>query len=385
MSLIIWLLEEMQMLNSKSRKMVWAFKAVIVFLILYEIVTRESLSAKMKAIFIAGILLMQANDFFRNQYRLSERHRVLYTVSMVVNIAAIGVYMVLFDSVATSIYYVFPIVEIFLSGRSILNGTVAIHFLVYLAAMYVSKADVQNSLMSYFAMLLLVYLFRGISLEKEKGQLLNAELAEAHAKLKEITIVKERTRIAQEMHDSIGHSLIALRMHLEFAENMIDANPQQAGEALSKAHNFSQKSIKELRKVVSVLKDKSVNSQIELKELLNDMIESLQTSGKLKFTLNFDREVESCNQDMKNCIYNSVRESVTNGLKHGKAQQFLIDITESGETIRVVVEDNGQGCGQIKKSHGLQGIEERIGLLNGKVSFSSEKGRGFKLLAEIPV
>jgi signal transduction histidine kinase len=115
------------------------------------------------------------------------------------------------------------------------------------------------------------------------------------------------------------------------------------------------------------------------------MIESLQTSGKLKFTLNFDKEVESGNQDMKNCIYNSVRESVTNGLKHGKAQQFLIDIAKSGERIRVVVEDNGEGCGQIKKSHGLQGIEERICLLHGKVSFSSEKGRGFKLLAEIPV
>lgn len=373
------------MLNSKSMKMVWALKAVVVFLILFEIVAHPSLSAGMKAVFIAGILLMQTNDFFRKHYRLSDRHRVLYTVSMVVNIAAIGVYMVLFDSVATGIYYVFPIAEIFLSGRSIQTEIVAFHVFVYLAAMYVSKADVQSSMMPYFATLLLVYLFRGISLEREKGELLTAELAEAHAKLKEITIVKERTRIAQEMHDSIGHSLIALRMHLEFAENMIDADPQKAGETLAKARNFSQESIKELRKAVAVLKDKSVNSQIELEELLNDMIQSLQTSGKLKFILNFDKEVESVEQVMKNCIYNSMREAVTNGLKHGKAQQFLIDITKSGERIRVVVEDNGEGCGQIKKSHGLQGIEERIGLLNGTVSFSSEKGHGFKLLAEIPV
>lgn len=373
------------MINSRSRKMVWAFKVVIVFLILYEIVTRSGLSIGIKSVCIAGILLMQANDFFRSQYRLSECHRVLYTILMVVNIAAIGVYILMFDSVATSIYYVFPIVEVFLSDRSIPVGIVVFHAFVYLTGMYVSKADVPNSLLSYFAMLLLVYLFRGISLEREKGQLLNAELAEANAKLKEITIVKERTRIAQEMHDSIGHSLIALRMHLEFAESMMEANPEQAGEAIAKAHTFSQKSIKELRKVVAVLKDQSVNSQIELEELLNDMLESLQTSGKLKFTLNFDKSVESGNQNMKNCIYNSVRESITNGLKHGKAKEFLINITKSGERIRVVVEDNGEGCGQIKKSHGLQGIEERIGLLNGKVNFSSEKGRGFKLFAEIPV
>jgi signal transduction histidine kinase len=371
------------MLNSKSIRM--ALKTVFIILILYEIVTSSSLSVGMKAVCIAGILMMQANDYFRIHYRLSELHRALYTVSMVVNIAAIAVYMVLFDSAATGIYYIYPIVEMFLAGRSIDKGIMGFHVIVYLAAMYVSKADVQNSLIAYFAILLLVYLFRGISLERAKGQLLHTELAEAHAKLREITIVKERTRIAQEMHDSIGHSLIVLRMHLEFAENMIDTNPQQAREVIAKAHNFSQKSIKELRRAVAVLKDQSVNSQIELEELLNDMIESLQTSGKIKFTLNFDREVESSDQDLKNCIYNSVRESVTNGLKHGKAQHFLIDITKNGEKIQVVVEDNGEGCSQIKKSHGLKGIEERIGLLNGKVSFSSEKGRGFKVFAEIPV
>jgi signal transduction histidine kinase len=373
------------MLNSKSGKMVWAFKAVIVISILYEIVTRESLSTEMKAVWVTGMLLMQANDFFRSHYRLLERNRILYTVSMVVNIGVVGFYMVLFDSPATGVYYVFPLVEIFLTGRQVQTGIVAFHVLVYLVGMVLAKADVQKSLIPYMAMLLLVYLFRAISLEREKGQFLNAELVEAHAKLKEITIVKERTRIAQEMHDSIGHSLIALRMHLEFAENMIEANPQKAGEAIAKAHNFSQISIKELRKAVAILKDQSINSQIELEELLNDLITSLETSGKLTFKLQFDKEVESVSQDMKNCIYNSVREAVTNGLKHGKAQHFLIDIKRIGERIQVVVEDNGEGCGHIKKSNGLKGIEERIGLLNGKVSFSSEKGRGFKLLAEIPV
>jgi signal transduction histidine kinase len=372
------------MLSSKSGKMVWAFKAVLILSIMYDIMNRESLSNEIKAVWMAGLLLMQVNDFFRNSYQLIDRHKILYMISMVLNIALIGVYMVMYDSAATGVYYVFPIVEVFLSSRSIQTGIVILHALVYIAGIVIAKADVQQSLISYMAMLLLVYLFRAISLEREKGQLLSAELVEAHAKLKEITIVKERTRIAQEMHDSIGHSLIALRMHLEFAENVIEVNPQKAGEAISKAHDFSQKSIKELRKAVAVLKDQSVNSQIELEELLNDMIESLETTGKLKFTLKFDKEVESGHQDMKNCIYTSVREAVTNGLKHGRAQQFQIDIKRSDEWIRVVVEDNGQGCGHIKKSHGLKGIEERIGLLNGTVSFSSEKGRGFKLQAEIP-
>ncbi len=148
--------------------MVWAFKVVISFLILYEIVAREGFSTEMKAVWITGILLLQANDFFRNHYRLWECYRILYTVSMVVNIAVIGIYMVLFDSPATGIYYVFPLVEVFLTGRSIQTGIVAVHVVVYLAGMVMAKADVQEALIPYMAMLLLVYLFRAISLEREK-------------------------------------------------------------------------------------------------------------------------------------------------------------------------------------------------------------------------
>ncbi|MHC0038355.1 sensor histidine kinase [Pseudoneobacillus sp. C159] len=372
------------MLSSKSMKMVWALKAVLVSIIMYEIVTYASLSMEMKSFAIGGIVLMQGNDLLRTYYRLRERHRILYIVSMIINIAATGIYLELFDIGAISIYFIYPIVEVFLTGRKILFIIVGFHMFVYMTAVYMAKTDVQNALLSYLATLLLVYLFREISIERQKGQLLSTELAEVHAKLKEVTITKERTRIAQEMHDSIGHSLIALRMHLEFAENTLETHPEKASEALSKAHLFSQKSIKELRKAVAVLKDQSVTSQIELEELLGDMIESLQTSEKLSFSLNFDKAVESCHQDMKNCIYISVREAVTNGLKHGKAQEFAITISKYGEKVSVVVEDNGQGCGQIKKSNGLLGIEDRIALMNGRVSFTSENGHGFKVVAEIP-
>lgn len=373
------------MLTSKSIKMVWSFKLVVVFMIVYDIFIQERYSMGVKSALIAGLLLLQGNDVLRTRFHLLERHRILYTVSMLLNIAAIGSLMVLCDTPATGIYYAFPIVEIFLTSGELQIGYIVFHVLVFLAGMVVSRSDVQNSVIAYFAMLLLVYLFRGISLEKEKGHILNMELAEAHTKLKEITIVKERTRIAQDLHDSIGHSLIALRMHLEFAETLIKTDPEKVEPSLTKAHQFSQKSIKELRRAVAVLKDQTVDSPILLEELLSDLIESLQTSGTLQFTLNFDKKVESRPQDWKNGIYNTVRESITNGLKHGKAQTFWITVTQSEQKLQVTVEDDGIGCEHIHKSHGLKGIEERIGLLNGRVTFLSEKGHGFKVEAEIPV
>lgn len=139
---------------------------------------------------------------------------------MATSITGIGLYIYQFDSFATSIYYVFPVVEIFVSSSAIQVSMLIVHVLVYLCTIYALKVDIKEALLPYISMLLIVYLFRGNNLEKEKGKLLNAQLLEANSKLltyskdiKELTIVKERTRIAQELHDSIGHALVALRLH----------------------------------------------------------------------------------------------------------------------------------------------------------------------------
>ena len=69
---------------------------------------------------------------------------------------------------------------------------------------------------------------------KNKIEDLNKELKNANitlkqysAKIEELTIAKERTTIAQELHDSIGHSLIALKMNLEYAENVVELQPDK--------------------------------------------------------------------------------------------------------------------------------------------------------------
>jgi signal transduction histidine kinase len=246
------------------------------------------------------------------------------------------------------------------------------------------NADVTNSLFAYLAMLLLVYLFRTNSLQKKKGESLNVELSEANAKLKEITIAQERTRIAQELHDSIGHGLISLKMHLEYAGNVADSNPQKTKEVIAKALAISQASIDDLRKAVAVLKNNSLNERMELQQSLKQMIGSIQVNGRLGFEFAFDESVEYATPDIKQAIYSTVREAVTNGLKHGKAQAFSIEIKKCSVLIRVVVQNDGEPCQHLQKSHGIRGIEERIHSLEGNVEFSSAPDSSFTVTAEIP-
>ncbi|RID82404.1 histidine kinase [Peribacillus asahii] len=268
--------------------LIMIFRIILIVTTSIDIILRPQLAILLKAAFIFGIILLHMNDHFRNRYQLFESNRMLYYISMVASIVGTGLYLIQFDSLPLNFYFVFPIVEIFLYRPWIQIGLLIFHVFVFVTVMFVLKEGVQQALFPYLAMLLLIYLFRSSSREKEKGNLLNAELMEANIKLKEITIVKERTRIAQELHDSIGHALIALKMHLEFAENMIDTNPKKSKEVLGKALGISQASITDLRKAVDVLKDDQAWKRIKLRDSLNDLIESLQMTGGVRFGLFFD-------------------------------------------------------------------------------------------------
>ncbi|MEC0240571.1 histidine kinase [Paenibacillus dokdonensis] len=372
------------MIKDKPLFLLLLFRIVIVLFVAIDVVTRYELSTVVKAATTAGILAIQANDFGRATLPFFKRNRAWYALSMVASIVGIGLYMIFFDSPGADLYYFFPLAEIFLYSTRLEVGLVIVHILVFLTAMIMLKASVVSSVIPYMAMLMLVYLFRNNSLQRKKNVTLSAELLEANAKLKEITIVRERTRIAQELHDSIGHGLVAIRMHLEYAENTVEKKPEKSKEVIHKALSISQKSIADLRKAVSVLKEAQVPPVMHLQESLQDMIESLQLAERLKFDLKFDPTVEDARLDIKQGVYNTVREAVTNGMKHGDAESFVIAVEKKGPLLHILVENDGAGCTHIHKSHGLHGIEERIDSLQGTVRFSSAGNRGFAVMADIP-
>jgi signal transduction histidine kinase len=287
--------------KDKPIALLLAFRAAVTLLIAYAIWTHPGLSDGARTAFTAGILALQANDLWRNYYRLVQRSKLLYYSSIIASIAGTGIYLVQFDHLAVNIYFVFPVVEMLMAGSAIPYGLLAVHVLVALMTMYALKAAPQNALFSYLAMLFLVFLFRAHSLERKKGQLLSAELTEAQAQLKEAAVVKERTRIAQELHDSIGHSLVALRMHLEFAENAADTQPERSKEVIAKALAISRQSLTDLRKAVAVLKDTGSPNGLKLRESLDEMIRSVQT-GALTFQFDFEPSVEFARADIKTSI-----------------------------------------------------------------------------------
>lgn len=84
-------------------------------------------------------------------------------------------------------------------------------------------------------------------------------------------------------------------------------------------------------------------------------------------------------------VCNSVKECLANGIRHGKATAFYIEMKKSS-ALNILISDNGCGAGgEIKEGFGLKGVREKAEALGGKCSFSSEADEGFEVNISLPI
>lgn len=224
--------------------------------------------------------------------------------------------------------------------------------------------------------------YKALRLEKGKVDSLNKELdlsynrlREQSEKIEELTITKERNRVAGEIHDNLGHSLIALSMNLDVAEKIVDNDIVKAKELISKSYILAKESMDNLRMAVYALKENRIST---LRDSIETIINNLESTGNIKVAVNMDERTEELLPEYKDIIYTTIKESLTNSIKHGLADKINIDINIDGDNLHISISDNGIGCVKLVKGNGLLGIENRIGEYGGKVSYCSS-GVGFRV------
>jgi signal transduction histidine kinase len=343
-----------------------------------------------QAIFLSIItLFLIANDYIRAKF-LSKHYLFWYYASFIISNVFAGFLLYEVYSIGSQIYIIFLLIEIIVTTQGIPSILVGIHLIIFLVSLKSANTNIKDILTPYLVTMCIIFLFRNILLEKVKIETLNHELNSANSTLKqyskkiqELTISKERTRIAQELHDSLGHYLIALTMNLEFAGKVVDTEPKKAKNVINKSQDLTKDCILNLRKAVALLNDNV--SQKELFKSINEIFRSFPETDEIEFVLDMDEEVGFSNPDIKNCIYKTVQEAITNGIKHGNATYFSINIHKNDEQISIIIMNNGSKCSDIIKSNGLKGIENRIIALGGEVHFySDDNNSGFIVKANIP-
>ncbi len=247
------------------------------------------------------------------------------------------------------------------------------------------KENIVDLLMFYLGYLFyifMLYAYKNLRKEKRKVEELHKELGLSYEKLKKqseeienLSIAKERNRLAGEIHDNLGHNLIALNMNLDVAAKIIDSDTDKAKYLINKAQSITKESIEDLRKAVYALKEER---PISLRDSIYRLIDNIQSAGKIKVVLDFDEKVEELPPGYKDIINTTIKESMTNSIKHGSADLINIDIKYDESKLIIGIRDNGRGCNQLVKGNGLLGIEERVILLGGKVNYDFNED-GFEI------
>lgn len=213
----------------------------------------------------------------------------------------------------------------------------------------------------------------------------NDQLRAYAAQAEEMATIKERNRLAREIHDNLGHYLTVINVQLEAARAVFDLNPASAREAVTQAQSLTKEGLGEVRRSVAALRASLLEGR-QLTTALDQLLEGCRTAGMLA-SLTVTGEVCELPPQVEHTIYRATQEGLTNVRKHARAPHVLVDLDYGeGNEVRLAIEDDGVGAARVmlEEGFGLLGIRERVQLLGGELSLETAPSAGFQMQIRIP-
>ena len=210
----------------------------------------------------------------------------------------------------------------------------------------------------------------------------NDKLSLAYLELEEVTKLEERQRIAKDIHDTAGHSMTTVIMLTEAAKLIIDEDAAEAKRKIAAANLQAKNALEELRESVHLLSGNS--EQLTLKQMLEDIIHD-STDGTQIVIRSSIADITLCDAKRR-FVCNTLKEGISNGLRHGGATAFWFELKCENDTIEFLLSDNGKGMNiaDLKEGFGLSGMHTRAGSLGGHVWFETEAEGGFEIHMRLP-
>jgi signal transduction histidine kinase len=211
--------------------------------------------------------------------------------------------------------------------------------------------------------------------QRSEIALLYAELASTQALLAESTRLAERTRIARDLHDVLGHHLTALSLSLEVASHVTEG---RAKEEVERARSLSKLLLADVRGVVSQFRE---NESLGLEPSLRALAAGLR---RPEVELSIAPDLRVTEPALAEALLRCAQELMTNAARHSGARRLELALGRADGRITLVARDDGRGAACVEEGHGLAGIQERVKELGGTMRIESAAGRGFAVSIEVP-
>jgi PAS domain S-box-containing protein len=200
-------------------------------------------------------------------------------------------------------------------------------------------------------------------------------------------VLRERNRMAREIHDTLAQGFTGILLQLEAAEYVLTTRPEEARTCLVRAQNQARESLAEARRSVWALRPRALELD-ELPDALNGLARQMTVGTSTRAECRVHGPARDLPDDVESELLRIGLEALTNALKYAGASTVHIDLHFEPETIRLSVRDDGRGFDPTDQSaragFGLISMRERAERLGGRLTISSRPGAGTEVIVAAP-
>lgn len=269
------------------------------------------------------------------------------------------------------------------------------------------RALVEDTLLFVLITLFVMLLVNALMRERQgRRQLVNAyeQLYQQAQQVDNQATLQERTRIAREIHDSLGHLLTTQNILLQTAEQSWQQDPETSRKDLARSRRISVDALAELRRSVRLLRqpEDTVLAGRSLSVALKELKHRFSQTSSTFLELHMDNVPEILPLPVQLAVYRIVEEALNNLQKHSNATQATVQLrrtqldsrppnkttpNRTSVELRLKIEDNGSGflIGEPIMGYGIRGMKERAERLGGTFRLHSSPNEGCRIQVTLPL
>jgi two-component system sensor histidine kinase DesK len=206
------------------------------------------------------------------------------------------------------------------------------------------------------------------------------QLHAMRSEMARMAVVQERLRFARDLHDLLGYSLSSITLKSELAYRLVPGQPERARQELTEILDTSRQALADVREVASSYREMSLEAEAASAKR---MLETAQIDVSVRI------ETTDLPADLATVLATTLREGVTNILRHSKVQHCSICAIRTGGLVRLEVANDGvierDEAETERKGSGLGNLRSRLAAFDGTLSAGVGPDRWFRLVAEVPM
>ena len=306
-------------------------------------------------------------------------HRLRHRVIPVATVASLTVLAVVLDHLSGEAANNNFLIALLVAGFALPKRRALIAFFLVAAIMIVEGVLLAKLTAGQFILQLVltlpsVVLFGGGAMGLRYLLASLAELRAARAEVAQHATDRERSRIARDLHDLLGHSLSLITLKGELATRLLPEGAPGVDEVRDMVA-LSREALQQVRDAVSGYRQPTLATELMAARV------ALRAAG---MDLEVQQDVGALDRETEAVLGWVIREGCTNVIRHSGAKHCRIHLTRNPGELKIEVANDGWRVPQVPAGNGLRGLEERLSALGGTLDAFALPTAGFRLVATVP-